>query len=910
VRLRFEFLARDLVPKRSGSSGKYWNEESPMSNTGNTQQIIDYGAQANDGTGDPLRTAFIKTDENFSNIWRAGPVGSNITITNNTVQVNNTNGNLVLKPNGTGAIRANGSIIPDLDQVRDLGSSNLRFRSLYFGGDINSTGNLSVNNLNVLGNLDLENDVVINGNLTVNGNTVTVNVANLEITDKTIVIAKGTTPLLSNNAGITVDTVNANIFYTFFNDSWNVNKSLIVEENLTVTDQITSNRIVTGEITSNRLTAGSESSRWDINGSIFAAPTGAAWFSDQANKDDYIYSADDGYLNFYTYDTFNNLQSEIKMEHGIIRIKIHNGPDVEWDFDEQGNLTVPGNIIPRAGNSYSLGNSTNQWGELWVAGNTIYIGGVPLGITGNVLTVAGEPVLSNDSDSSIITTGNIAANYFIGDGSLLTGTPSGATGPVGPTGPAGADGATGPQGPAGATGATGPKGEDGTIGVDGATGATGPQGVAGATGATGTFNGILTANLDGQGFNISNVSSVASTGNITATRLQNDANLEIRSNLAGTLKNWTFDTLGDLNLPAGGNISGSGGISANNITLTGSVNTGGNLNFTSAEASDTARIFAEITGSDTSMVLEVGDDDADAIVLRHYSFAASNTIDMLRAQRSSNTEANVTVTGNISATGNVTGGNLISSATIYGNVDVVLGNIANASAVKTRIVSDTDFSYIQTGNGTVGSTGNIVFSPYSDPTQRVVIDTSSGNVTAGNITLTGNVVAGSAANVDLVAGSNTWSFNNAGNLVLPGNTFAVNYANGTPVTTLSNTVNKTTGSWTVTTGTNNYSFTVPDNGVYQLWVRGNIPNGIITYTATVSVTNSNVPVIGQQFAWNYEGAGSPILFTSIPSQIIGTAGAISNASPSVGTTTNTFVFGINNSSGGNVTVEYGYTTIS
>ena len=55
-----------------------------MANTGNTQQQINYGASANDGQGDPLRTAFIKTDDNFDNVWLAGPVGSNITIGNNT----------------------------------------------------------------------------------------------------------------------------------------------------------------------------------------------------------------------------------------------------------------------------------------------------------------------------------------------------------------------------------------------------------------------------------------------------------------------------------------------------------------------------------------------------------------------------------------------------------------------------------------------------------------------------------------------------------------------------------------------------------------------------------------------------------------------------------------------------------
>jgi hypothetical protein len=119
-----------------------------------------------------------------------------------------------------------------------------------------------------------------------------------------------------------------------------------------------------------------------------------------------------------------------------------------------------------------------------------------------------------------------------------------------------------------------------------------------------------------------------------------------------------------------------------------------------------------------------------------------------------------------------------------------------------------------------------------------------------------------------------------------------------------------TGSWTVTPGTNNYSFTVAINNTYNLWVLGNIPSGIIVYNATVSVTNNNVPVIGVQYAWNYTGAGSPILLTSIPAQIIGTAGAISTDSPAVGTSTNTFVFGIQNTTGSNVTVNYGYLKIS
>ena len=118
-----------------------------------------------------------------------------------------------------------------------------------------------------------------------------------------------------------------------------------------------------------------------------------------------------------------------------------------------------------------------------------------------------------------------------------------------------------------------------------------------------------------------------------------------------------------------------------------------------------------------------------------------------------------------------------------------------------------------------------------------------------------------------------------------------------------------TGSWTVIPGTNNYSFTLDINSTYNIWVIGNIPNGIIVYNATVTISNSNVPVIGVQYAWNYTGAGNPILITSIPAQIIGTAGSISTASPAVGTSTNTFVFGIQNNTAGNVTVNYGFLKI-
>jgi hypothetical protein len=126
--------------------------------------------------------------------------------------------------------------------------------------------------------------------------------------------------------------------------------------------------------------------------------------------------------------------------------------------------------------------------------------------------------------------------------------------------------------------------------------------------------------------------------------------------------------------------------------------------------------------------------------------------------------------------------------------------------------------------------------------------------------------------------------------------------------TLSNVAIKTTGSWTLASGTNTVSISVPLNGTYTIWVNGNIPNGIITYTATAVVTNTNVPVLGEQYGWYY-AVGNALVLTSIPNQFTGTVGSISNVNTYLGNTANVFTFGITNNSGSTAVVNYGYTKL-
>jgi hypothetical protein len=96
-----------------------------------SQIIIDIGAAANDGTGDPLRTAFNDVNLNFANVFAAGPVDSNVQIVNNTILTTNTNGDLVLAPNGIGRVVANVGVNPNQNNVHNIGSASYRWNTIY-----------------------------------------------------------------------------------------------------------------------------------------------------------------------------------------------------------------------------------------------------------------------------------------------------------------------------------------------------------------------------------------------------------------------------------------------------------------------------------------------------------------------------------------------------------------------------------------------------------------------------------------------------------------------------------------------------------------------------------------------------------------------------------------------------------
>ena len=272
------------------------------------------------------------------------------------------------------------------------------------------------------------------------------------------------------------------------------------------------------------------------------------------------------------------------------------------------------------------------------------------------------------------------------------------------------------------------------------------------------------------------------------------------------------------------------------------------------------------------------------------------------------------------ASGNVNGKGSYDSAT--GVISINAANVTVSSSAPTNpyvgdlwIHADTaveylffgdgdTFQWVELGEPSTGTSGSTVAGVTGNVSNIQLASgiTQTGILTTANVTEVSNLYFTNARAIAAVTNTSL------SNLTVSGNVAATNFVGSG--SSLTGVALKTTGSWTVTTGTNTYSFTVPVSGTYQLWVDCNIPNGILAWNATATITNSNVPIVGAQYAWVYNGGGSPVDFTSIPNQFTGTANTIVRSSVGASGTTNRFDFGINNSSGGNITVRYGWVAIS
>jgi LEA14-like dessication related protein len=99
------------------------------------RQNINIGSSANDGTGDPLRTAFDKINDNFIELYGAdndiNTLDANMDVNNFAITTGVTNGDVTITPNGTGninlgSITINGSTVSANDSTQITLAENIQ----------------------------------------------------------------------------------------------------------------------------------------------------------------------------------------------------------------------------------------------------------------------------------------------------------------------------------------------------------------------------------------------------------------------------------------------------------------------------------------------------------------------------------------------------------------------------------------------------------------------------------------------------------------------------------------------------------------------------------------------------------------------------------------------------------------
>ena len=135
---------------------------------------INTGTNANDGTGDDLRTAMIYINSNFTELYDSSTISSQITIAGNKINANATNADLVLEPAGTGAIvlpaitiddnaitgtRSNENLVISASGTGHIVVGALRINGTTISSDDSSAINFAESNI-TLGSINISGNVI------------------------------------------------------------------------------------------------------------------------------------------------------------------------------------------------------------------------------------------------------------------------------------------------------------------------------------------------------------------------------------------------------------------------------------------------------------------------------------------------------------------------------------------------------------------------------------------------------------------------------------------------------------------------------------------------------------------------------------------------------------------------------
>ena len=406
-----------------------------------------------------------------------------------------------------------------------------------------------------------------------------------------------------------------------------------------------------------------------------------------------------------------------------------------------GNIITTANItasyvLPQSNATTDLGSNTLQWRSLYVSNNTIYIGGVSVGIADGQLTVAGNTVVTEGTTltGNINTSGNITGGNLITSGAII----------------GGAANVTSLDSFSGGTGGViRVKRGDAvtTVELDGSGTVTASANItAGGFSTTGNltaayllgngafitglpagYSNAVVANYLASGSLTSNIVTTGNiaAGNIAVTSLITTDNLNVGTLLDVKDINMTGVVLTNFNVQ--GNISGGNLEVTQDAVILGNLRVQGNttyINVTDLVIEDKDIIVganASATLSDLNGAgLQIGNRSAGGNITFFYN-STSNTMALSHGANIANT---VGVTGNINASGNISGSYLL------GNGSQLTGISAGAAIADDTTTNSNYYPVFATATSgslttaTISST-KLTFNPSTGQLTAVDVNTSS-----------------------------------------------------------------------------------------------------------------------------------------------------------------------------------------
>jgi len=669
-----------------------------------TQQVIDVGNVANDGQGDPLRTAFTKTNDNFTELYNIGGITG----------IANGTSNISIVEDGTVSISS--ANVANVFVVSGTGATNL---GLLVSNNISATGNVTVGGLYFGNGSQLSGVISSAPAALITGSTLSANVTSSSLTSVGILTSVSVTGNVQGGNLRTAGTISAsgNILGQNISTVGDLAATgNVTGGNVTTTGQlsVTGNITSGGTVTANAFVGNGAGLTGFVVSSNAALLTGSLLAANVVNS---------------SLQTVGNLSSLVVSNalggSGSITA---NALTLGTTIDVTGNVTggninTGGKVVATSDGSFG-GDviAVNFTGNV-VSGNlTINQINANTLVTTNLLSATGNITGANVNAGNLSATGNVTANAFVGN--IATASQPAIT----------------------------------TIGTLGSLTVT-----ANITGGNINTGGIVSAAGNISGLNLGttgviNGASLSVSGNITGGNVLGGANVNATT-LTGTTAVLSGNITGG-NLLTGGLISAAGTINAGAATIAGNLIASGTVGYINATTvAITDPILSLGRGANngslgSATTTDVGSqlyyyDTSEKSAFIGYQLSTGNIVVAKQVSISGelvtvNTYGNlvagtllaqgiVSAVGNIVTTANVSGGNVIATAvlstTVSASGNITGGNILGGANVNATTHTGTTVSVSGNVNG-----GNIISAAALSATS-LAISGNTATVTSAGYTI-------------------------------------------------------------------------------------------------------------------------------------------------------------------------------